>query len=211
MRKPVMVGGCLLVAACGGGQPKVDAAVASDTMIVSGPPAVPTSGVPAADSSRPLAPAADVPRRVITPPRSTSPAGPAASEDSVRGIVSITGTSFDRHVMIASAGNRRVEISGALARLIGQVSGAEVIVRGRMDGRNFDASSFVVRSVDGQPAIDGTLKTESGALYIVEASGTRTRIIAPPPPLQGQDGARVWVTGDLAKGVSAFGFIDPPR
>lgn len=190
MRKSVMFG-CLVASACSGGQPKVDSASASDSIIVSGPPAVPTTLVP-------------------TPPKSPPPAA-ASSMDSVRGIVSVTGTSFDRHVMIAAGGNRRVEITGSLVRLIGHVAGADVSASGKTDGRNFDASSFVVRSVDGQPAIDGTLKTEGGALYIVTANGTRTRITAPPPPLQGQDGARVWITGDPSKGVSAFGFIDPPR
>lgn len=189
MRKSVMLG-CLVASACSGRQPQVDSAVAGDSVIVSGPPAVPTT---------------------LVPPKSTTPAATEQSKDSVRGIVSITGTSFDRHVMIAAGGNRRVEITGPLVRLIGHVAGAEVSVSGKPDGPNFDASSFVVRSVDGQPAIDGTLKTEGGALYIVTANGNRTRIVAPPPPLQGQDGARVWITGDLSKGVSAFGFIDPPR
>ncbi|MEO5567060.1 MAG: hypothetical protein ABIR92_01120, partial [Gemmatimonadaceae bacterium] len=62
--------------------------------------------------------------------------------------------------MIAAADNRRVEITGSLVRLIGHVSGADVSVSGKLDGQQFDASSFVVRSIDGQPAIDGTLKTE---------------------------------------------------
>lgn len=209
MRKSVMLG-CLVASACSGGQPKVDSALASDSIIVSGPPAVPTTQASPVDSSSRSSPSANGPARVPTPPKATAPAATAPT-DSVRGIVSVTGTSFDRHVMIGAGGNRRVEITGSLVRLIGHVSGAEVSVSGTLHGQNFDASGFVVRSVDGQPAIDGTLKTEGGALYIVTANGTRTRISAPPPPLQGQDGARVWITGDPAKGVSAFGFIDPPR
>lgn len=201
MRKSVMIG-CLVAAGCGGGQPRVDSAVASDSIIVSGPPAIPTTRATPLDSARPSPPPAAKPVASATPLTST---------DSLRGIVSVTGTSFDKHIMITAAGGRRVEITGSLAPLIGHLAGAEVSVRGKADGRNFDASGFVVRSVDGQPAIDGVLKTEGGALYIVGGNGTRSRIASPPPPLVGRDGARVWITGDPSKGVSSFGFIDPPR
>jgi hypothetical protein len=112
--------------------------------------------------------------------------------------------------MVTSPG-RRVEITGPMAGMIGHQAGAEVSVVGTTAGGKLEAASFVVRSVDGQPAIDGKLRTEAGALYIVTANGSRTRIVSPPTPLQGQDGARVWITGDPAKGVSSFGLIDPPR
>jgi hypothetical protein len=113
--------------------------------------------------------------------------------------------------MIVRSGNQRVEVTGPQARLIGHVAGAEVLVVGAMSGTQLEARHFVVRSVDGQPAIDGTLRTEGGVLYIVTSNGTRTRIATPPPPLVGQDGARVWITGDPATGINSFGFIDPPR
>jgi hypothetical protein len=124
----------------------------------------------------------------------------------------VVGTSFEKRVMIAEQGTqRRVEVGGAISSLIGHVAGAEVVVFGMLLGPRIEAARFLVRSVDGQPAMDGSLKTENGVLYIVTAGGTRTRIVSPPPPLVGQDGARVWITGDPARGVSSFGFIDPPR
>jgi hypothetical protein len=110
-----------------------------------------------------------------------------------------------------TSGGRRVEITGSLSTVIGRVAGAEVSVTGTPSGTQLAASRFIVRSVDGQPAIDGTLRTEGGALYIVTENGSRTRIAAPPPPLVGKEGARVWITGDPAKGVQSFGFIDPAR
>jgi hypothetical protein len=113
--------------------------------------------------------------------------------------------------MVAEQGSqRRVEIVGPVASLVGRVAGAVVTVLGSRSGTQLDASTFVVRSVDGQSAIDGTLKTEGGMLYII-SSGSRTRIAAPPPAFVGRDGARVWITGDPAVGVNSYGFIDPDR
>ena len=107
-------------------------------------------------------------------------------------------------------GGKRVEITGPLARLIGHVAGADVWVTGTPAGTSLEASRFVVKTVDGMPALDGTLKTEGSALYLLTVDGARTRITAPPPPLLGHDGARVWITGDPSRGVASFGFIDPP-
>jgi hypothetical protein len=114
--------------------------------------------------------------------------------------------------MIAERGtSRRVEVVGTLSSLIGHVAGAEVSATGTLTGKLLDPTRFTVQSVDGQAAIDGTLRTEGGSLFIVTPDGVRTRIAAPPPPLLGHDGARVWITGDPTKSVSSFGFIDPPR
>ena len=140
-----------------------------------------------------------------TPP---SPAGP----DSIRGTVSIVGTDRDRHVMVAPvAGGRRVEITGPMAPLIGHAAGADVSVTGKRAGTLLEAARFVVKTVDCAAALDGTLRTEGSTLYIITADGTRTRIVMPPPPLLGHDGARVWITGDPSRGVASYGFIDPPR
>jgi hypothetical protein len=209
MRK-FIIAACLASVGCARGGASADsaAAAAPDSTAVPGQPAAPATQ-PSSDTA-----ATPVPKRPPSPAtsgRGATPPAPAARDDSVRGIVSVVGTSFEKRVMVAAAAQRRVEVTGPLSNLIGHVAGAEVIVAGAMSGTRIEARRFLVRSVDGQPAIDGTLRTEGGLLYIVTASGTRTRIVAPPPPLVGQDGARVWITGDPAKGVSSFGFIDPPR
>lgn len=209
MREITMIG-CLVLAACSGGQANVDSAAIRDSIIVGGPPAIPSTQVATVDSVKTVSRPPAGTKQVPSPAKPATPAATPPTTDSVRGIVSVTGTSFEKHVMIAG-GNRRVEITGSIASLIGHVAGAEVSVVGTISGTSLEASSFMVRSVDGQPAIDGKLKTEGGVLYIVTANGTRTRIVAPPPPLQGHDGDRVWITGDPAKGIASFGFIDPPR
>jgi hypothetical protein len=210
MRKLVIVVGIGSLA-CAREADKVDTAIVSDSMVVSGAPAAPTTQPPA-ETARTGSPAAPAPSTTPTAGKMTPPPPAEAKIDSVRGTVSVVGTSFDKHVMIAERGTRRrVEVVGSQSALIGHVSGAEVAATGSLSGTQLNATGFVVRSVDGQAAIDGTLKTEAGSLFIVTAAGVRTRISAPPPPLVGHDGARVWITGDPAKSVSSFGFIDPPR
>jgi hypothetical protein len=112
--------------------------------------------------------------------------------------------------MIAAA-TRRLEVTGPQAALIGHLSGADVAIRGRIDGGTITSTSFAVRTVDGQPAIDGVLRTREGQLFITPAEGQAIRIVNPPPPLLARDGGRVWITGDPAKAIASFGFIDPPR
>lgn len=216
--REIKILGCLVVAACAGSRASVDSAAARDSLVVSGPPAAPSSVTPSSDSGRSASPSAPVRQNTApaqtggaTPAKPTPPAA-ATTTDSVRGIVSVVGTSFEKRVMIAVTGTgRRVEITGPLAGLVGHVAGADVSVAGKSDGARLEASGFTVKAVDGQPAIDGTLKTEGSTLYIVTAGGARTRIAVPPPPLQGRDGSRVWITGDPSRAVSSFGFIDPPR
>ena len=223
-----------LVACRGGGAAKGDS-VARDSGTVAGPPAVSvappapsdsipsrarttsTSGATASDARKPppKSSGSTSGRSVTGGTKTLVPAVvlPPATvvTDSVRGIVSVVGTDRDRHVMIRRPGfGKSVEVTGPLARLIGHAAGADVSVVGTSSGTSLEATRFLVRTVDGAPAIDGTLKTEGAALYIVTTDGTRTRIIAPPPPLMGHDGARVWITGDPSRGVASFGFIDPP-
>lgn len=198
-------------AGCGAGTAKGDTATVRDSSVVAGPPAspLPRTSAESVTGSTPKPPPTS---RTRPPTKTGAPPATESKADSVRGIVSVVGTSFDKHVMVAERGTqRRVEIVGTLSSLVGHVAGAEVSVAGAMTGTQLDASRFLVRSVDGQPAIDGMLKTEGNSLFIVTTQGTRTRIAAPPPPLVGHDGARVWITGDPGKAVSSFGFIDPPR
>ena len=145
----------------------------------------------------------------VMPP--VTPSAPVAT-DSIRGVVSVVGTSFEKRVMVAVPGNgKRVEITGPLASLVGHLAGADLSVVGARSASTIEATSFLVRTVDGMPAIDGILRTEGSFLHIVTRNGISSRIVSPPPPLLGHDGSRVWITGDPSKGVASFGFINPPR
>jgi hypothetical protein len=214
------------LAACGGAKTgaKTDTPP-HDSAAVAGPPAVtatpPTDSIASRSRDNPAGrkntdlktpPSAGKTNATIAP-QNVKPVPPqTAGADTTRGVVSVVGTSRDQRVMIApGGGGRRIEITGPLAALIGHVAGADIWVSGTRTGTSMEASRFVVRTVDGAPAIDGTLKTEASGLFIVTSDGTRTRIAVPPPALMTRDGARVWITGDPSKAVSSYGFIDPPR
>ena len=222
MRKQLAVGCALTIAACRGSNGAKQDSVPHDATPIQGAPAISTPATPSLDSAiykprkAPSAKSTNAETRVgrgaTTGGGATVTPTTVSVSDTVRGIISVTGTDRDHHVMIAPAGGgRRIEITGPTAPLIGHTSGADVWVSGLRAGTSLQAERFVVRTVDGSPALDGTLKTEGSTLYIVTDNGARTRIVSPPPPLIGHDGARVWITGDPAKGVASFGFIDPPR
>ena len=232
MRKFVFLVCMTSTVACAGSRDGRQDSLHRDSTPIPGPPAVPATPTAAPESiaarpraggeSRTVRPrmssgvakaTSDLPKpEPATSSGTASSSAPIMPGDTVRGIVSVVGTDRDRHVMVAPPGGvRRVEITGHLAAIIGHTAGADVWVTGPRTGTSLEAQRFVVRMVDGMPALDGTLKTEGAMLYIVTVNGGRTRIVAPPPPLLGRDGARVWITGDPSRAVSSFGFIDPPR
>jgi hypothetical protein len=205
MREYAILGCVVGVIACrgGGGDAKRDS-LARDTMAVAGPAAVAVAPQPPSPGGSTTGGTKTTRTTPVTP-------GPPAVTDSVRGIVSVVGTERERRVVIARPGApKRIQVTGPLASLIGHVAGADVWVTGTTSGTSLEATRFIVRTVDGASALDGTLKTEGPALYLVTTDGTRMRIAVPPPPLLGRDGARVWITGDPSRGVASFGFIDPP-
>ena len=204
--------GIVLLTACGGRPASQDSATATPA---APRPDSPTSAttVPAPTTSGASSAAATTTKPAVPPAnRSTgSQTTTPAAADTLRGIISVNGTDRDHHTMIAPSAGRRAEITGPLAVIIGRTAGADVWVSGRATGTSLAADRFVVRTVDGAPAIDGTLKLDGTALYIVTADGARNRILNPPPAFQGRDGARVWITGDPARAVASYGFIDPAR
>ena len=133
--------------------------------------------------------------------------------DTARGIVAVVGTSFDSHVILRQPGGARsVTLAGPQARTVGALSGADVWVSGTRDqsGR-ITVSRFVVRAVDGAPALDGTLIAHGQQLLLVTRDGKQHPIENPPPALRDHVGARIWVTGPLERGPITFGVIEERR
>jgi hypothetical protein len=115
-------------------------------------------------------------------------------------------------VVLRPPGGRQITLTGPLAKEIGVASGADVWVRGRrVDARTIEVSSYAVRSVDGVPAITGTLTADGDRLVLVSDDGRRHPIARPPAPLREHVGARVWITGDLASTITAYGVLRPKR
>jgi hypothetical protein len=135
----------------------------------------------------------------------------AVAPDTVRGIVSVTGTGFDQTVMLRSGTNTitlaaNASDSAALTRL----GGADVLVFGAREPSRFRVAAFRAMSVAGSPVVDGVLREDDGVLQLETASG-RLPLGNPPVALRTQVGARVWIGGPLATGPNTFGVIVPKR
>jgi hypothetical protein len=132
--------------------------------------------------------------------------------DSARGIAAVVGSIPVTQVVVRPTSGRPVTVTGPLASEIGVASGADVLVRGRRaaDG-SIEATSYVVRSVDGVPAITGTLTADGDRLVLVTDDGRRHALARPPAPLRQHIGARIWITGDPAGAIGSFGVLRARR
>jgi hypothetical protein len=131
---------------------------------------------------------------------------PRTAADTVRGIVAEVGSLPVTSVVVRPAGGRSVTILGPLAREIGRAAGAEVWVSGGRTAEGLAAEQYAVRSVDGEPAVDGALAREGDRLVLVTPAGRRP-IARPPAALQGMIGARVWLVGALDGSITSYGVL----
>jgi len=135
----------------------------------------------------------------------------AIEADSLRGIVSITGTSFEQQLVLRSGATATLlstapPDSAALSRL----GGVEVLVVGRRDGNRFRVKHFTALSVAGTPVVDGIVRNYGDRLVIETARGPLP-LGNPPAGLRAFTGARVWVGGPLDKGPNTYGVIVPAQ
>lgn len=139
----------------------------------------------------------------------TAPQG--VVQDSVRGVVSITGTAFEQSIVLRATNNiialaANAADSAALTRL----GGVDVLVFGTPEAKRFRVSAFRAMSVAGSPVVDGVVRAESGRL-VLETSSGRVTLGNPPAPLRNMVGARVWIGGALDTGPNTYGLIAPAR
>ncbi len=148
-----------------------------------------------------------------------APNQPAAALISIVGIVHQT-TDLRNSFTLSTDDGQEFVLVGANLASVARVDRAEVEVRGawNADGA-LEVNDFVVRSVEGAPAMDGILIArydESGqdligpTLLGYGLQLTRGGTIAltdPPADLVAHLGERVWVTGDPTAAPTAFGFI----
>ncbi len=115
-------------------------------------------------------------------------------------------------VVLRPPAGRSITLTGPLADEIRSASGADVWVRGRrVDDRTFEVSSYAVRTVDGVPAVTGTLTADGNRLVLVDDVGRRHVVASPPASLREHVGGRVWISGDLSTGLAAYGVLRRPR
>ena len=136
---------------------------------------------------------------------------PAAGEDTLRGVIRVVGSAIDEQVVLKpNVGGPVVTLRGSQSDVLGRLSGTDVSVSGKRTGaRSMNVDRFLVRSVDGVPAIDGTLVARDGGYAIVTtADHAEHPIVDPPAALRSHVGARVWITGNPQATIASFGVID---
>ena len=141
-----------------------------------------------------------------------APKGSVAIEaDSLTGIVSITGTSFEREIVLRSD-DTAILLSAAApdSAALSRLGGVEVLVVGRKSGNRFRVEHFTALSVAGSPVVDGILRNY-GDRVVVETARGQLPLGNPPTGLRALNGARVWIGGPLATGPNSYGVIVPAQ
>jgi hypothetical protein len=116
-------------------------------------------------------------------------------------------------VLRSRVGTELVVLEGSDAPLLGQLSDAEVQVCGElMEGRRrMTVEAFELRTVDGLPALLGTLG-EGGSMLWLRGfrGGDSVGLVGAPAALRGRNDQLIWVAGDWEEErflIQAFGFL----
>lgn len=135
----------------------------------------------------------------------------ATVADSLTGIISITGTSFEQQLVLRS-GTTATLLSAAApdSAALSRVGGIEVLVVGRKAGNHFRVEGFSALSVAGLPVVDGIVRNY-GDRVVVETARGPLPLGNPPTGLRALTGARVWIGGPLATGPNSYGVIVPAQ
>jgi len=211
----------VVASACGSGDRGADSAAASAPADTAGasvdargdtsntdrttPPAA-GQGTSASGSRPGSAPAGSRPGG----PSGAASVRPAANADTLRGVIRVVGSAADEQVVVRpNVGSPAVTLLGKQSAVLGRLSGVDVWLSGKREGeRRMTVDRFLVHSVDGVPAMDGTLVARDGGLAIVTtADHAEHPIVNPPAALRSHLGARVWITGSLESGAVTFGVI----
>jgi hypothetical protein len=110
-------------------------------------------------------------------------------------------------VLQTESGARATTLAGASGPLRG-VTGFEVVVWGAAERPGvFRVDRFAVRAVDGQPALDGTVRRAGSGWTLQPADGPAV----PLPSLQDvREGARIWLVRAPDGRVTGHGVISAP-
>jgi len=136
---------------------------------------------------------------------------PASTERIVHGVISVTGTSFSRQLMLNTGSTplRLHPASSSDSAALTRLGGAEVSLHGVDDaGGGLRVTSFTAQRVSGKPVVDGWIRADGDRLYL-ETPGGRMPLGNPPSAFRQMIGARVWMDGPLDHGPNNYGVIIP--
>jgi len=127
----------------------------------------------------------------------------------LRGIVESPSSNSltELYIRVGDTGLYRIE--GSERYRLSRLVGAEVTVRGPLDGLDgIEVEGFVVLKVHGREAADGVLvEMEDGYALRLVVDGSFRYLIDPPAELLGHVGERVWVTDPTDESPSDYGVI----
>jgi hypothetical protein len=137
------------------------------------------------------------------------PANGPGGVETLRGRTAVVGSApMNVQTALQAADGRSLTLTGPLVAELGRLSGAEVEVEGRVDGGEMEATAYRVVSVDGRPALVGTVEAvPGGGLQLRLDDGTAVRLGGGADALR--PGQKVWVQGPSQVQVQTFGVIVP--
>ncbi len=143
-------------------------------------------------------------------PAGVSPSAANTAKDSLRGVVSIVGTSFEKETVLQlPAQSIELVSDSSVGRALTHVAGMRVLVIGRMaSSRKINVASFVALRAGADSVVDGRLMRSGGRLALQNAQGIHV-LGNPPTAFANMVGARIWVAGPLDKGPNTYGVIAP--
>ncbi len=115
------------------------------------------------------------------------------------GEIMLTGSAPAIQVTLVSE-NSSVDLVGEWRSELENLTGAEVAVWGKPTGlpREFQVSSYEIRSIQGKRPLVGTLVERDGDLWL--DGNESVRLVSAPAMLRNQLGAKVWVLGRRMEG-----------
>lgn len=140
----------------------------------------------------------------------TPPAAARGGEpERLAGRVAVVGSApADVRVTLRTADGRTVYVAGPAAAELRALAGTEVEVAGRAEGGVLQATGYRLVSVDGRPALVGTVEAApGGGLQLRLEDGSAVRLGGGADRLRA--GQKVWVQGPTQVQVQTFGVIVP--
>jgi hypothetical protein len=130
--------------------------------------------------------------------------------DTLRGIVQIVGSEPGAVVQLRLGTGRVLRLESREPGPLRAASNLDVMVRGGVTatGDGFRVDQFVVRTVDGLPAVDGWLVSLGGGNYALRGTdGTQRPLSGVPANMASLVGARIYWVGPLDQAPAGYGVL----